>query len=132
MNIPLAGALLVCVLASRAVAQTVPIAGRLPERPAQASGPAPRLADGRPDLGNGNGAWNPRVIANLAGVGRSTPDRSPVEHPVDVPFQPWAKTAYEKRLADLSFDDPESKCLPPGIPRLYATPFPFQVYQQPD
>ena len=117
--------------ATTAAAQ-VPIAGRIPDVPANAAGPTPRLPNGQPDLGNGKGAWNPRVIANLAGGGRSTPDRSPVEHIVEVPFQPWAKAAYEKRLADLSFDDPESKCLPPGIPRLYATPFPFQVYQQPD
>ena len=130
MNIPLAGALLVCVLASRAVAQTVPVAGRLPERPAQAAGPAPRLPDGRPDLGNGKGAWNPRVIANLAGVG--DPGRSPVEKIVDVPFQAWAKAVYELRQANLQQYDPESRCLPPGIPRLMATPFPFQIFQQSD
>ena len=130
MNIPLAGALLVCVLASRAVAQTVPIAGRLPERPAQASSPAPRLADGRPDLGNGKGAWNPRVIANLAGVGG--PGRSPVETIVDVPFQAWAKAVYELRQTNLQQHDPESRCLPPGLPRLMATPFPFQIFQQSD
>jgi len=130
MNFPLAGALLVCVLASRAVAQTVPVAGRLPERAAQAAGPAPRLPDGRPDLGNGKGAWNPRVIANLAGVG--DPGRSPVETIVDVPFQAWAKAVYEQRQADLQQHDPESRCLPPGIPRLMATPFPFQIFQQTD
>src|SRR6185295_15440715 len=130
MNIPLAGALLVCVLASRAVAQTVPVAGRLPERPAQAAGPAPRLPDGRPDLGNGKGAWNPRVMANIAGVGE--PNRSPVERIVDVPFQPWAKAVYEERQANLQKHDPESRCLPPGLPRMMATPFPFQIFQLPD
>src|SRR4051812_8096220 len=130
MNIPLAGALLVCVLAPRAVAQTVPVAGRLPERPPQASSPAPRLADGRPDLGNGKGAWNPRVIANLAGVG--DPGRSPVETIVDVPFQAWAKAVYEQRQTNLQQHDPESRCLPPGLPRLMATPFPFQIFQQSD
>jgi hypothetical protein len=123
---------LVVVCAARADAQAI-IAGRIPDPPRPATvAPAPRLPDGRPDLGNGKGAWNPRVIANLAGGGRSTPDRSPVERIVDVPFQPWAKKVYDERQASLSFDDPESRCLPPGIPRLYATPFPFQIYQQPD
>ena len=29
-------------------------------------------------------------------------------------------------------DDPEGSCLPPGIPRMYATSFPFQIYQLSD
>src|SRR3954469_23095438 len=118
MNIPLAGALPVCVLASRGVGQTVPIAGRLPQPPAKSPRQTPRLADGRPDLGNGKGAWNPRVIANLAGVG--DPGRSPVETIVDVPFQTWAKAVYEQRQTNLQQHDPESRCLPPGLPRLMA------------
>jgi hypothetical protein len=32
----------------------------------------------------------------------------------------------------LSKDDPEGLCLPPGIPRMMATPFPFQIFQMPD
>jgi hypothetical protein len=126
-------ALVFVATASTAAAQNAIVAGRIPDPAAPAApAPAPRLPDGRPDLGNGKGAWNPRVVANLAGTGRSTPDRSPVEHIVDVPFQPWAKALYEKRQADFAIDDPEGRCLPPGIPRLYATPFPFQVYQLPD
>ena len=115
-------------------AQQAPgIAGRLPDLPAETkAGPTPRLPDGKPDLGNGKGVWNPRVIANLSGMGRGGRDRSPVEKPLEIPMQPWAKQVYEQRLANLSIDDPEGRCLPPGIPRLYFTPFPFQVYQQPD
>ena len=125
--------LLVGGLASAATAQTAPIAGRLPELPStRPAGPTPRLSDGKPDLGNGKGVWNPRVIANLSGTGRGGRDRSPIEQAVDVPMQPWAKQVYEQRQANLSIDDPEGKCLPPGIPRLYFTPFPFQIYQQPD
>src|SRR5215208_5589450 len=98
--------LLLSAAALPAAAQ-VPIAGRIPDPPVTtAPGPTPRLPDGRPDFGNGKGAWNPRVVANLAGSGRSTRERSPVERVVDVPFQPWAKTVYEQRLKDLSFDDP--------------------------
>jgi hypothetical protein len=51
---------------------------------------------------------------------------------VDVPFQPWAKAAFDQRQATLLKDDPEGLCLPPGIPRLMATPFPFQIFQLPD
>ncbi len=109
------------------------VAGRLPEAKTQGirPRPTPRLADGHPDLGNSKGSWNPRVVANIAGTG-ADPSRSPVEKIVDVPFRPWAKAVYDQRIANLSKDDPESRCLPPGVPRLMATPFPFQIFQLPD
>jgi hypothetical protein len=115
-----------------AAAQDAIIAGRLPEQRVERARPAPRLPDGHPDLGNGKGSWNPRIIANLAGNGRGGAARSPVDKVVDVPFQPWAKTVYDQRQATLLKDDPEGLCLPPGIPRLMATPFPFQIFQLPD
>jgi hypothetical protein len=133
MRITAAGAILLSVLASTVTAQRAPIAGRIEDRAESAASPArptPRLPDGRPDLGNGKGVWNPRVIANLAGVG--DPNRSPVEKMVVVPFQPWARGIYEERQRDLQQYDPESRCLPPGIPRLMATPFPFQIFQLSD
>jgi hypothetical protein len=131
MKALVAGATLVAAVSGQVFAQSAPVAGRLPERSqSAAASPAPRLPDGHPDLGNGKGVWNPRVIANLAGVG--DPIRSPVERIVDVSFQPWAKAVYEERQANLQQHDPESKCLPPGIPRLMATPFPFQIFQQSD
>ena len=136
MRIPaaaIAGAILLSFPASSVTAQRAPIAGRIEERTEATAGPArptPRLPDGRPDLGNGKGVWNPRVIANLAGVG--DPNRSPVEKTVAVPFQPWARGIYEERQRNLQQYDPESRCLPPGIPRLMATPFPFQIFQLSD
>jgi hypothetical protein len=127
----LLGAILVSTLTAPGFAQTVAVAGRVPEpSAAEPARPAPRLPDGHPDLGNGKGSWNPRVIANIAGVG--DPNRSPVEHVVDVPFQPWARAVYEERQANLQKHDPESRCLPPGIPRMMATPFPFQIFQLSD
>jgi hypothetical protein len=107
----------------------VPVAGRLPDTTPAPHRPAPRLPDGHPDLGNAEGAWNPRIIENIAGVGPGAPERTPVEHVVDVPFLPWAKKLYEQRLARFQRDDPEARCLPPGVPRMMATPFPFQIYQ---
>jgi len=55
-----------------------------------------------------------------------------VEKIVDVPFLPWAEKVYNDRVASLQLEDPEARCLPPGIPRMQATPFPFQIYQLPD
>ena len=134
--------LVACAVAAAACAQVPPqnsangaaIGGRFADPPVSNGPvrPTPRLADGHPDLGNGKGVWNPRIIENIAGVGPGGATRSPVEKVVDVPFQPWAKKVYEERLANLSKDDPEGLCLPPGVPRMMATPFPFQIFQQTD
>lgn len=108
--------------------------GRIPDRvkPQGDAKAAPRLANGKPDLGNGKGVWNPVTIANIAGVGRQGPARSPVEKVVDVKFLDWARKYYDEAQANLAKDDPEARCLPPGIPRMYATPFPFQIFQLDD
>jgi hypothetical protein len=93
---------------------------------------APRLPDGHPDLGNSKGSWEPPGVADMAGThggfaGTAQPDKK-----IDVPFLPWAKAAFDQRNATFTKDDPEGFCLPPGIPRMYATSFPFQIYQLPD
>src|SRR5580765_2206019 len=87
------------------------IGGRLNDVPrAQAANPkpTPRMADGKPDLGNGSGAWNPRTIVNLSGTGTGGPNRSPVEKLIEVPFKPAAKAEYDRRQATLCKDDPEA------------------------
>jgi hypothetical protein len=116
----------------------LPAAGQ--EKPATAKArPAPRLADGHPDLGNAKGSWAPVVIDDISGNGGGEKEERTrlaqmkmVDQKVDVPFLPWAKEVYEQRWQTLSKDDPESLCLPPGIPRMMATPFPFQIFQMPD
>jgi hypothetical protein len=83
------------------------------------AGPAPRLADGKPDL---TGPWAPNAIAenvNLVGIG------------VKVPFKPEAEALYKARLAKVGTEDPEARCLPPGVPRLTTTPYPFRFVQTP-
>ncbi|MBV9742245.1 MAG: hypothetical protein JO099_00660 [Acidobacteriia bacterium] len=83
------------------------------------AGPAPRLADGKPDL---TGPWEPNAIrenVNLKATG------------IEPPFTPQGETLYKARLADLGKDDPEARCLPPGVPRLNTTPYPFRFVQTP-
>jgi len=94
--------------------------------------PAPRLADGHPDLGNSKGSWIPPGVGDMAGTGGGNAGTAKPEKKVDVPFLPWARATYEQRNANLTKDDPQGFCLPPGIPRLYATSFPFQIYQLPN
>jgi hypothetical protein len=95
-----------------------PAPGRGPGRGDGAStAPAPKNADGKPDI---TGAWNPNAIMlNVDMVGRGG---------VKVPFQPWAEKAYHEAQAK---NDPEAHCLPPGIPRMSTTPYPFRIVQTP-
>jgi len=90
------------------------------------AGPAPRLADGRPDFG-GDGAWYPGFSGNIAepqwkGV------RSADKH-VDVPFLPWSVEVFNERVRNFAKDDPEAQCLPVGIPRYMFDPYPFEIVQ---
>src|SRR6188768_3992828 len=118
--------------ASKGLPTAVP-GGRMPDAAkGTKAGPVPRMPDGKPDLGNGRGAWNPRTVVNLSGSGRQGPARSPVEKQIEIPFLAWSKEFFDKAQDNLGVDDPEARCLPPGIPRMQATPFPFQMYQLPD
>jgi hypothetical protein len=83
------------------------------------AGPPPRLADGKPDL---TGPWEPNAIrenVNLKATG------------IEPPFTPEGEALYKMRLARLGKDDPEARCLPPGVPRLTTTPYPFRFVQMP-
>jgi hypothetical protein len=93
---------------------------------------APRFADGHPDLGNAAGSWEPPGVGDMAGTGRGFAGTAQPEKKIDVPFLAWAKNLFEERNANVTKDDPEGYCLPPGIPRMYATSFPFQIYQMPN
>jgi hypothetical protein len=97
--------------------------------PRPVAGPAPHLADGRPDFG-GNGAWYPGFSGNIAEVqwkGVHSADKH-----VDVPFLPWALEVFNQRVESNSKDDPEAQCLPVGVPRYMFDPYPFQIMQTPN
>jgi hypothetical protein len=49
-----------------------------------------------------------------------------------IPFQPWAAAVYDYNSKNESKYDPEGFCLPPGGPRMFATPYPGEILQLPD
>jgi len=118
------------------------------------SGPTPRFADGTPNLGRvpgEKGIWNVPWIRNmglridkteggsdLPSVGGSVglvghdPKRDGSRLEPLVPFMPWSAAVYDYHVANESKYDPEGYCLPPGGPRMMATPYPMEIIQLPD
>jgi len=80
------------------------------------TGPAPRLADGSPDLSGVWGSDRPFVVD----IGGALPKGE------TLPMNDWAKGVMKTRQ---SADDPEAICLPTGVPRL--APYPMKFLQQP-
>ena len=85
--------------------------------------PAPKLADGKPDL---SGVWqapSPKWLRSLAGDLK----------PEDYPLQPFGKTLLDQRKdGKLAKYEPDANCLPQGVPKINATPVPFRLIQTPD
>jgi hypothetical protein len=87
-------------------------------QPLAPPGPAPKLADGTPDL---SGVW-------LGGGGNDADISNPrgLKPGEQVVMLPWAEDMVKNRL---SKQDPEANCLPTGIPR--GSPYPWRILQTP-
>lgn len=93
---------------------------RLADGKANMSAPAPRTPDGKADI---TGLWitDGRYVADIAKDLK----------PGSVPYQPWAEALYQKRRANESKDDPTGHCIPGGVPRSDAVPYPFKILTLP-
>jgi hypothetical protein len=85
--------------------------------------PAPRRADGRPDI---TGSWSPDDNRYLRDIGRDM-------KPEDVPMQPWARALFEQRKdGSHSREDPDAHCLPQGVPKINSAAYPWKVIETPN
>jgi hypothetical protein len=117
-RLQVAGVLLTSLLAVAQAFAQPPTAGR-GKSAWPPSLPAPKNAEGKPDI---SGAWAPNAIRqNVDMVGSG----------VEVPFQPWAEKLYHRHKDNISREDPEARCLPPGVPRMSTTPYPFRIIETP-
>ena len=105
-------ALTASVLASL-VAVTVPAWGQRNDESASDGRPAPRTADGRPDL---SGIWNKGLTIDSA-------------RGLDLAFTAYGRERFEAAKNEI---DPQALCLFPGVPRIMNAPYPFQIVQLPD
>jgi hypothetical protein len=95
---------------------------RLPDGKVNVNAPAPHTKDGKLDL---SGIWEPNGLKYLLNIAADL-------KPSDIPMQPWAKQLVEERRANFGKDDPDSRCLPSGIPRKDAITSPYKIIQLPD
>jgi hypothetical protein len=114
---------LLCMSAIEAQWTKVPIP-RIPLKDGKPdlAAPAPRMPDGKPDL---TGVWqgSTKYLNNLAA------DLKPGE----LQMQPWAEAIVaERRTGMHAAEEPQANCLPPGIPRINSTPYPFKIIQMPE
>ena len=113
-------------------------------RPMEPPQPTPRLVDGTPNLGRvpgEKGFWNVRIVLDFGNrvVGHEVPEamnRGSTTTALGgahlqpwVPFMPWSAALYNYNLKNEAKYDPEGYCLPPGGPRLMATPYPMEIIQ---
>lgn len=150
---------LMVVIAAVTCGSSLVLSGQQPAAtPREQPAPTPRLADGTPNLGRvpgEKGVWNVPYIQNMAdrvvdGAGRGpargagpagggagagaggTGGRGGSRSEPHIPFLPWAAAVYDYNSANVSKYDPEGYCLPPGGPRLMATPYPMEIVQLPE
>ncbi len=94
---------------------------RLPDGKPNMNAPAPKTADGKPDL---SGIWEPNGIKYLINIAADL-------KPQDIPFKPEAAALYKERVQTFGKDDPDARCLPSGMPRKDAITSPYKIIQQP-
>src|SRR5437762_3589805 len=89
------------------------------QRAAQARGPIPRTADGKPDL---SGIWQ---VMNTASwdiqdhsARKGVPGGQGVVEGNQLPYQPWALAKKNENYEQRATLDPETKCYLPGVPRI--------------
>jgi hypothetical protein len=94
-------------------------------------GPAPRTADGHPDL---SGVWFPGTSGgftfNAAARRQFDPKVTPEEPP---PYQPWAAAKIKAMTAtDYELGRASVNCMPRGVPGMFLIdPYPIQLVQTP-
>jgi hypothetical protein len=103
----------------------------------QSPAPAPRLPDGRVNLGASDseqGHWIRQGRAQLATNSESVIAAGPGGlstnlQLAEVPFQPWARALFDYRQKNFERDAPHSRCKPSPGPRQVGTAYGFEIVE---
>lgn len=118
-----AAALLCAALMQLTVVSTA--AAATPKKP----NAIPRLSDGRPNL---QGLWIVNMpVPQVEGSDKVSTAGPPPRRGELPPYQPWAAERMKQLAADINHNDPQIRCLPPGVPRVQTWPWPFEIVQTP-
>jgi hypothetical protein len=101
------GAVLCVPVSAQWLNRPTPGIPRTPDAKANLSAPAPKTPDGKPDL---SGIWeqlNARTTAYYL-------------NGIDIPWRPWAEALFKQNTEDNQKENPESRCLPRGLPKADA------------
>ncbi len=93
--------------------------------------PAPRTADGKPDL---SGVWYANQGSTASQAGRpplASFGNVGIGIPGGLPFQPWAAELQRKRRAEDGLNNPDGLCKPQGPLQYHLDPQPRKVVQTP-
>ncbi len=116
---------------------------RGPDGKPKLDAPAPRTADGKPDL---SGIWEFRgpVVPRAGQTGTPPPPTVPIDNIAlasfrnigagfqdGLPLQPWAADLLKQRKTENSKDNPDAHCLPLGLMQLHTHPQPRKIIQTP-
>src|SRR5579864_4752843 len=97
---------------------------RLPNGKVNMTAPAPKQADGKPDL---SGIWlgdNWRP----AGARPNPPSRN-----LQISkMLPAGQKEFDARMENNMLNDPKVRCLPNGVPHANTEPYPFEIIHTPD
>jgi hypothetical protein len=142
MRVPsLAFAVLVALsatLSAQWAPHALPGAPQGPDGKVDLTAPAPRTADGKPDL---SGIWLNVRRTGQANLEASTAleGRPPLANfgnagagfKEGLPFQPWAAQLQKERQSVQSRDNPDALCLPMGLLQFHLQPQPRKIVQTP-
>jgi hypothetical protein len=74
---------------------------------ANLTAPVPKTQDGKPDL---SGVWEHK----------NARDSAYYLDGIEIPWTPWGESVFKQRTEDNQIDNPETRCLPRGIPKADA------------
>jgi len=90
--------------------------------PAVPAAPTPRRPDGKPWIGSVPGQKPGRWNGGPTTLPQNTIDK--------IPFQPWARAAYDQRQIDQF--EPHTRCKASGVSRQFSTPYGTEFVDVPD